>query len=265
MDPLLLIVGLASGLVAAVLSRDKWVQHRWRVAARRLDLRFVPGQLLDGDRIYGQRNRYRIELNNRHRKHTSVVLHADHIPTNIHLSARTWGYLPLDDQLLVGDAQFDRAIRVCGPSDEVFARLTPSTRKTLYHAIGLPQTLGATVVITGGRVSYDVEYHVESPDRLERVVAQLESIADALTIERSVPEQLVINARSTHEPESVRLRSLQALLDHHANAPETGPACQSLLEDSNPRLRLVAAHHRAAYPDARRVLREVLEDSRNAG
>ena len=253
-------MGLAAGLVTLVLSRDRWVQHRWHIAAQRLGMHFQPGSLLEGDKISGFHGRYRVELSNLNRKHTSVVLHAPQLPTNIYCSVRTWDYLRAENTLLIGDPAFDRTVRVSGPADQLQARLTVSARETLAALINTPPRSAASVVVTGGRVTYDVEYHVEAATRLEHIIERLAKVADALALSASVPEQLCVNATDDRELPSVRLRCLQAAIEHYPGHDQTDDTCRALLHNNDPWLRLVAAGHQLDRPAGLDVLRELLED-----
>ncbi len=223
-------------------------------------MRFQPGGLLEGDRIVGRLGGYRVELDNLGRKHTSVVLHADHLPRNIHCCARTWGDRISDDPLRIGDDPFDRTVRVAGPAVQVQARLTARARAVVAAAIGTPSRPAATVVVTGGRVTYDAEYHVEPAARLEAVVQRLADIADALALDGDVAEQLGRNALCLDEPEAVRWRNLEALIHHYPKTGAAESACRALIEGVDPALRLLATGQRRLAPDGRRVLRGIVGD-----
>ena len=253
-------MSLAAGLVGLVLLRDKWVQHRWRLAARRLRMQFIAGSPFEGDRILGCQGPYRLELDNRQRKHTSVVLHTDHVPPNLHICARTWNYPVADDPVCIGDPNFDRSVRVCGPIDELQARLTQPAREVLTDILGEPTSSTASVVITGGRITYDAEYHVETARRLEDVIQHLRAIADALALCRPITAQLRTNACDPREPIAVRLNNLRALMTIHRDATDTSMACRTLLTDSEPWLRLTAAQHRLHLQDGQHTLRALIQD-----
>ncbi len=251
---------VGTALLGLVLSRDKWVQHRWRRAAHRLNMRFLPGNLLEGDRICGHRSGYPVEVNNLQRKHTSIVLDAQGLPPGIHCCTRTWNYLSTADRLLAGDESFDRLVRVSGPIAELRARLGGHARTVLSRVIGDPDRGTASVLVTGGRIIYEAEYHVESPGRIEQVIDRLASVADALSLDRTVPHQLAAHALNPDEPKDVRRRNLEALVDHYPDDPATRDACDALTSAGDPALRVIAAGHRVNTAPGRRALRAVIED-----
>ena len=222
-------------------------------------MRFRPGGLLEGDRIIGHHGATRCGSTTRRRKHTTVVLEVDHLPDNIHIGARTWGDLVGADPLRIGEDRFDQTVRVSGPPDEVLARLPARARGTLESLVGA-STHGASVVVTGGRVIYDVEYRVVPAAGLERIVRQLGALADALRLDDDVPTQLGAHARDPQEPTAVRRQNLRALLTCHADHPEADATSDALLDASDPVLQLMAAAHRVRTPDGRRVLRRLLAD-----
>ncbi len=256
--PVALFLGLTGGLVALVMVRDSWVRFRWRVAARRLGMRFLPGSFFEGDRIIGHWGAYPVELDNERRKHTAIVVHVPHLPRNFHCSARTWDRGLVPGELFVGDVRFDRRVRVHGPADEVLARLTASTRALVARVIGAPRRSTTTVIAAGARVSYDSEYHVENAARLEHIVDELTLMADALILDRPVPEQLAANALASDELTAVRLNNLQALIGFHPDAASTPTTCRTLLDDESPWIRLVAATYLRAEPEAVRRLRALV-------
>lgn len=255
-------MGIAAALVALVKVRDRWVEARWRAAARRLGLRFRSGCLVRGDRIWGQRGAYRVELDNLKRKHTLIVLHAERLPTNLHCGLRSQEDLPVDDQTGVGDHRFDRMIRVCGPRDEILARLDHQTRRTLLEVLNPSERRPpASIVVTGGRVTYYAEYRIESATRLERIIGQLACIADVLTLDEDIPTRLYANACDVREPIEVRRHNLRTLVTSHVDSTQTNRACAQLIDDEDPWIRLEAAGQRQDDDDGRRrVLRALVED-----
>ncbi|MGC4114840.1 MAG: HEAT repeat domain-containing protein [Myxococcales bacterium] len=155
----------------------------------------------------------------------------------------------------VGDAEFDAAVKIRGPEDVVLATLGVEAR-----------ALVRDFVASGGVVeSGNLVFHYEGAGiggaPLQKEARLLAKVAKSMVVD-SVPVALLRNVRT--DPNSqVRLRNLAALLASHAAAPETGQALEAALSDRDPEVRLLAAQRADASAAVQRTL-EALVDDREA-
>lgn len=134
-----------------------------------------------------------------------------------------------------GDAAFDAAARVSGPSLAATAFLRAAERRTIAAA------LARGYAIEGGRLRRTTDGKPESKDVLRAAIDEMAALADSLSMSaEEIPGRLLENVRSDPVT-AVRGRSLGALLAFHGSRPETEAAARAAISDASAGMRVAAA------------------------
>jgi hypothetical protein len=234
---LVLVGGL--GLCAGPFARhEDRVEHAWRQAAVDLGLILdespykLSGRVRDWKvevgRLEGEKSGVATRVSNRRLLPSSVVLVRESTSSSLVKSIRS------REDLLTGDPFFDREVFVGGPPAETLARLDADERRKVRAALAVRSTK-----IEGGEIVRELLRELSDSTHLVRQVEGLVAAADALCLEKDVPDELAENVECEVIPE-VRLQNLRALLrvpSHPAATRASRVACG----DRDPRLRLEGA------------------------
>lgn len=258
---LIVVLAAATGLPLVLLvGADKLVQARWRRTAKRMSLTFSPGPITGSDFLTGQIGDYPLAASNEFRRQTHLVLDLEgSVPEELHLSRRSWGFVYIEESILTGDTDFDRAVFAGGPRVEVTARLDRRARTLLRDLIlSPPYYFTAQVELRGAQLIYTAPRVISSPKRLQRILGLLTSIADSLRLEESLPAALCANACDPLEPVRVRVKNLQALIDVYPGAEETNDAAEEALRARSWLLRFTGGRHLVDRPEGREALLDLV-------
>ncbi|MFN3200476.1 MAG: hypothetical protein ACE366_18905 [Bradymonadia bacterium] len=182
------------------------------------------------------------------------------IPNTIKFSREgfgtTLGRIVGRGDLEVGDADFDRAVFIQGPSLILYAVLDAKTRSMLQRHIE-----EYDLSVGEGRA------RAESTERVRRaeiIVGQIKSMA-VLTERLCVRRRDEIPARLRRNVESdpfhvIRGRCLSMLLEHYPDHDQTALAAEVALQDSEPEVRVLAAE--ALGAEGLPVLWSLVSDAR---
>jgi HEAT repeat protein len=178
---------------------------------------------------------------------TRIAISGDSSSTGITLRP-AFDQRPDASDVVLGDDDFDRAVKVEGPPALVGAALDAPTRqavRSLLHGAmdeGWPGRLDVRVVIEAGVLRANVLEEREGAleNAMTWLVPRLVETARRLLLDADVPERLGHNAR--HDPlETVRAQTLAALIRHHRDHPHTGGVLRDACADVSPEVRLRAA------------------------
>ncbi len=236
MEPLSL-VALGVGLVVCRLAwvasdRRAAMRRRVRAAARVLGLETANGSWASG-RIDGFHVEIRplgsgsyVELNVDSASRPGTRIPPDLMLRSVTVAER----LENEEDVQTGDEPFDNTMRIEGKTDEVLALLDGTTRQLIDEA------LATNLRVWDGRLCRDVD-----GEDLVKEMRRAVELAGRLTLSPdSMPRRLAHNARA--DPVAgVRLRNLDALLQHYPEASCTHKLPGDLLDDASAQVRLRAA------------------------
>ena len=236
MEPLSL-VALGVGLVVCRLAwvasdRRAAMRRRVRAAARVLGLETANGSWASG-RIDGFHVEIRplgsgsyVELNVDSASRPGTRIPPDLMLRSVTVAER----LENEEDVQTGDEPFDNTMRIEGKTDEVLALLDGTTRQLIDEA------LATNLRVRDGRLRRDV-----GTENLAKEVRRTMELAGRLTLSPdSIPHRLTHNAR-TDPVAGVRLRNLDALLQHYPEASCARGTLSDLLKDASAEVELRAA------------------------
>jgi hypothetical protein len=250
-EPLSLValgVILVLGRLAWVASdRRVAVRRRIRAAARVLGLETANGSWASG-RIDGFRVEIRplgsgsyAELSVDSASRPGACIPPDLMLRSVTVAER----LQNEEDVRTGDEPFDNVLRIEGKPDAALALLDGTTRQLIDEA------LATNLRVWDGRVCRDVD-----SENLVKEVRRAVELAGRLTLSpESIPHRLAQNARA--DPVAgVRLRNLDALLQHYPEGSCTRGTLSDLLKDAfaEVRLRAAIASGPKGYPTLTRLV-----------
>ena len=244
----LLTTVLTIGVAAAMLLLFKArVDAAWRQAAVELGLPLM-GALFSAHRLSGTVKGWRVKIGpvqGGEMSGTTIrVWNECLLPSSLLLKGEGAGSRLVKsihgrEDLLTGDAHFDRDIYVDGFPADTLARLDSKARRQVRVTLAVRNTK-----IEGGQIVRPLAGVLTDAGYLVRQVEELVALAESLRLTRDVPDQLAHNVE--HEPNAeVRLRNLRAAQGMPSLFAATGAtrASRVACNDQDPRLRLEGAIH----------------------
>ncbi|MBI5365630.1 MAG: HEAT repeat domain-containing protein [Planctomycetes bacterium] len=248
-------VGLILAGALALVARKAYTRQRrllagWHTAAGELGLQVVRSDTYGRHKIAGELEGVAVEVHAvrrsgaRRRPITHFSARSRGIPAD--LSIRWQGLLgELRDaaggrqRLRTGNESFDEQTWVSGAEAPTTALLDRATRAALTGVLA-PRN----GKVEGGTVAFELPGLIAEPERIVAAVRDLDDLTRRLSLTgRSVPE--LLHASATTDPIGpVRRRSLEVLIRHYPQEPETTRACEwTVTEGGDPEVTLVAAGH----------------------
>jgi hypothetical protein len=221
--------------------RAIWFRDGLAAAARELDIVFAP-RVPTTRTAVGRRDPYqvRVEIRSEQIEESGATRTVDYLCASL-----SGGLIPSSlgfaeerrsgNDLLIGDPQFDDAVRIDGEPAVLFALLSETVRRKLRRLIAYGGAL------RGGELSWHAETSLlasEIPEALRSLfdIAQELSSSD----HGGLCARLVRNAREDSAP-GVRLSNLLVLQDRFAHTADAVAASRACLHDASAWVRLAAA------------------------
>jgi len=157
------------------------------------------------------------------------------------------GSMPLS-RLTLGDPVFEQAYTLSGPDDAVRPRLGHVQRARLLDLPGRITVLGDSLTYITSGLFQGAQAIEAAVDQAYEALLQVRAPSD--------PDQALADIVVADPEASVRAGALAALLEPDGSGPQVAQACAYAVDDSSPKVRLLAA--RGCSARAQSVLRELI-------
>ncbi len=251
-------LGLIGGLAHWRMTRLKSV---WQAAAARLGLRYDGQGPFRTPRLEGVIGDCAVtvsvhsdEAAGTNRTATVVSVHAARIPVTFSASAKS-AWTRMTERLLpsgaanLGDADFDRIVRIDGDSTYALAALSPAIRRSLRSFVSQDGCL------RGQQLKLVAAGIVAREENLTQIVRAVAALGNGLSLPIDRWPDGLRDRAANDSVLAIRRSSLLTLVRRYPTSPATQQAIEERLEDSEPEIRLMAARHAGerGVPAARTV------------